>query len=122
MKYLILVQGSQQDFDVAPSADEVAEIDAALRKFNQDLKEAGEFVEAQGLAAPVHTRRVQVKEGEPLVTDGPYGETQEVLIGYWMVECESFDRATQIAGLLSKCPGPESVIDVRPIVGSGQDF
>jgi len=56
------------------------------------------------------------------VTDGPYAETQEVLAGYWIVECDSFDRATEIAAELTKCPGPvntsDAFIDVRPLADS----
>ena len=67
----------------------------------------------------MHARRIQLHNGVPVVTDGPYAETQEVLAGYWIVECDSFDRATELAAELSKCPGPAyasaSVIDVRPI-------
>ena len=40
-----------------------------------------------------------------MVTDGPYAEAEEVLAGYWIVECESFDRATEIASRLTSCPG-----------------
>ena len=77
----------------------------------------------RGLAAPVHTRRVQLAEGVPVVTDGPYAETQEVLAGYWIVDCDSFDRATEIAARLSGTPGPagaaeDAVADVRPIAES----
>jgi hypothetical protein len=61
-----------------------------------------------------------------VVTDGPYAETQEVLAGYWIVECDSFDRATEIATELSNCPGPAyasaSVIDVRPIAESRDEL
>jgi hypothetical protein len=46
---------------------------------------AGELVETRGLSAPVHTRRIQLKEGVPVVTDGPYAEAEEVLAGYWVV-------------------------------------
>ncbi|WP_020669529.1 YciI family protein [Amycolatopsis nigrescens] len=118
MKYVILVHGSQRDFDAATSAEELTAIGDYLREFNRELEEAGEFVDAQGLAAPVHTRRVELKQGVPVVTDGPYAETQEVVIGYWMVDCESFDRATEIAARLSLCPGPESAVDVRPVMGA----
>ena len=52
----------------------------------------------------------------------PYAETEEVLAGYWVVECASFDRATAIAARLTSCPGPASAsaayADVRPIVES----
>ena len=60
------------------------------------------------------------------MTDGPYAETQEVLAGYWIVECESFDRATEIAGRLANCPAPaevaSAVADVRPIADSRADL
>src|SRR3979490_902946 len=130
---MILTYGSQQDYDgmagkatdkPAWSAEDFAAMGAFMEKFNQDLLESGELVETRGLAAPVHTRRLGWQDGVPVVTDGPYAETQEVLAGYWIVECESFDRATDIAAGLSKCPGPEyasaSVIDVRPIA-EGRD-
>jgi hypothetical protein len=91
------------------------------------LVESGEFVDAQGLAAPVHTRRIQLQDGVPIVTDGPYPETQEVLAGYTLVECESFDRATEIAARLSKCPYPANapgafVVDIRPMLDSAADL
>ena len=53
----------------------------------------------------MHARRVQLQNGVPVVTDGPYPETQEVLAGYTIVECASFDRATEIAARLRQ-PGP----------------
>jgi hypothetical protein len=65
--------------------------------------------------------------GVPFVTDGPYAETQEVLAGYWIVECDSFDRATEIAGRLAACPAPEQLVanayaDVRPIMESAAEM
>jgi hypothetical protein len=61
-----------------------------------------------------------LRNGVPVVTDGPYAEAQEVLAGYWVIECDSFDRATEIAARLSACPAPEHVrarafADLRPI-------
>jgi hypothetical protein len=98
-----------------------------MQAFNQDLLDSGELVETRGLSAPVHTRRIQGKEGVPVVTDGPYAEAEEVLAGYWVVECDSFDRATEIAARLHSCPGPDHVrarayADVRPIDEHQPDF
>ncbi len=133
MKYLILTYGSQEDYDgmagraaagrPAWSAADFAAMGAFMESFTKDLIESGELVETRGLTAPVHARRIRLQDGVPVVTDGPYAETQEVLAGYWVVECESFDRATEIASRLSKCPGPEHVAakafaDVRPIAES----
>ena len=99
---------------------------AFMQGFNKALVDSGELVETRGLTAPAHARRIQLQNGAPVVTDGPYAETQEVLAGYWIVECDSFDRATEVAAELSKCPGPAyasaSVIDVRPIAESREEL
>ena len=137
MKYMIMLYGSQQDYDVmagkptdkpAWSADEVAAMHAFMESWNKELVESGEFVDARGLAAPVHTRRIRgLRDGVPVVTDGPYAETQEVLAGYTIVERESFDRATEIAARITTCPTPAGVtggefVDVRPILEGVEDL
>src|SRR6201991_4179470 len=131
VKYMILLYGSQQDYDMlagkatdkpAMSADEVAAMHAYMESFHQKLAESGELVDAQGLTAPVHARRVQLQQGAPVVTDGPYPETQEVLAGYTVVECASFDRATEIAAGLVNPDAPGEYVDVRPIAGSVEEF
>ena len=130
VKYMILTYGSQQDYDgmagrasdkPAWTAEDFAAMGAFMEAFTEDLTRSGELVENRGLSAPVHTRRIQAgPDGAPVVTDGPYAETQEVLAGYWVVECDSFDRATEIAAEFANCPAPEhvratAVADVRPI-------
>jgi hypothetical protein len=137
VKYMILTYGSQQDYDglagrSAPGAPawtpaEFKALGEFMTEFNAELAESGELVETRGLSAPVHTRRLRLEKGVPVVTDGPYAETQEVLAGYWIVDCASFDRATEIAARLSACPGPVSVagrevVDVRPIMESQADL
>ncbi|MFC3822261.1 YciI family protein [Planomonospora venezuelensis] len=130
---MIMLYGSQRDYDAMAgrpadpavwSAEDVAAMHAFMEKWNGELVESGEFVDAQGLTAPVHARRIRLENGVPVVTDGPYAETQEVLAGYTLVECESFDRATEIAARLADTPHPESAVltrewyvDVRPVAG-----
>lgn len=125
MKYMILLYGSQQDYDVlagkpteksAMSAEDVAAMHAYMESFHQKLADSGELVDAQGLTAPVHARRVQLENRVPVVTDGPYPETQEVLAGYTIVECDSFDRATEIAAGLVNPDADGEYVDVRPIL------
>lgn len=131
MKYMIMMFGSQQDYDVlsgTPSGKpawtpaEIAAMHEFMGAWNNELVDSGEFVAGHGLAAPVHTRRVRVRDGAPVVTDGPYPETQEVLAGYTIVEVASFDRAVEIASRLSKTPHPEHAdatdfyVDIRPII------
>jgi hypothetical protein len=129
VKFMILTYGSQQDYDEmagkpgerpAWSPEDFVAMATFMREFASELQQSGELVETRGLSAPVHTRRINLREGVPVVTDGPYAESQEVLAGYWIVDCDSFDRATEIAARLSSCPAPEHVrarayADVRPI-------
>ena len=137
MKYIILMYGSQQDYDAmagsagagAPawSAADFAAMGSFMESFGKDLAESGELVDTRGLTAPVHTRRIQLRNDVPVVTDGPYAESQEVLAGYWIVDCDSFDRATEIAARLTRIPGPpelgeRGVIDVRPIAESRDEL
>lgn len=133
MKYMILTYASQQDYDdmagrgTAWTADDFAAMHAFMEKFNNELAASGELVETRALAAPVHTRRLGTRDGAPVVTDGPYAETQEVLAGYWIVEVDSFDRATEIAARFSDCPVPPQAAatayaDIRPIVDSAADL
>jgi len=131
MKYMILLYGSQQDYDLlvgkptdkpAMSAEDVAKMHAYMESYHKDLVESGEFVDARGLTAPVHARRVQLRNGTPVVTDGPYPETQEVLAGYTIVECASLDRAIEIASGLVNPDAPDEYVDVRPILDSVADL
>jgi hypothetical protein len=136
MKYMILTYASQRDYDGMAgkpseepvwSAEDFAAMAEFMEAFNKDLTDSGELVETRALAAPVLTRRLQLQNGVPAVTDGPYAETQEVLAGYWILECDSFDRATEIAARLASCPAPEqvaatAVADVRPIADSAAEL
>lgn len=132
MKYMILTYGSQRDYDLmtgkstdgpALSPEDFAPMGAFMHAFNEDVERSGELVDTRGLTAPAHARRIQARGGAPVVTDGPYAETEEVLAGYWIVDCESFDRATEIAARLASCPSPGGIFadgyaDVRPIADS----
>jgi hypothetical protein len=132
MKCMILTYASQQDYDGMAghatdlpvwSPEDFAAAGAFMEAFNRELVESGELIETRAMAAPVHTGRLGAQNSVPFVADGPYAETQEMLAGYWIVEGDSFDRATEIAGRLGACPAPEHVAanayaDVLPIAES----
>jgi hypothetical protein len=91
---------------------------------NAELLNAGELVDAQGLAGPELARFV-TSDGKaaPVVTDGPFPETKELLAGYRMVDVESQARAIEIAARASAAPGPGGVpmqlpIEVRQVMGA----
>jgi hypothetical protein len=131
MKYMIMLHGSQQDYDMLagkPSAtpamtpEEIAAMHEHMGNIHQKLMESGELVDGNGLAAPVLARRVQLRGGAPVVTDGPYPETQEVLAGYTIVECASVDRAIEIASQFVNPEDDGDYVDVRPILGSVEEL
>ncbi|MDG9713213.1 YciI family protein [Streptomyces sp. DH10] len=135
MKYLVMVQGTQADYEAmrgkasagspAWSEDEIQAMFAYMGAINDDLSETGEFVDGQGLAEPAQTRHVTLgDDGKAVITDGPYSETKELLAGYWVLECESLERVTEIAERVARCPQPAGAPDypvvIRPIMdGSG---
>ena len=137
MKYMILLSGSQRDYDAMagkPAADEpgwtgadFAALGTFMESFNRELAESGELVETRGLTEPARARRIRIQQGTPVVTDGPYAESEEVLAGYWIVECDSFDRASEIAARLTQAPGPQHVrdrghVDLRPVAESREEL
>ncbi|MFE7899777.1 YciI family protein [Streptomyces sp. NPDC057424] len=135
MKYLVMVQGTQADYEAmrgkasadspAWSEEELQTMFAYMGAINDDLSESGELVDGQGLAEPAQTRHVTLgDDGKAVITDGPYSETKELLAGYWVLECESLERVTEIADRVSRCPQPAGApnhpVVIRPIMdGSG---
>jgi hypothetical protein len=83
---------------------------------NGELAERGELVDAQGLAGPEAARFV-VSDGvgAPVVTDGPFPESKELLAGYRLVDVESVGRAIEIAAQASAAPGPDGIPIQQPI-------
>ncbi|MFJ2023749.1 YciI family protein [Streptomyces sp. NPDC087897] len=136
MRYLVMVQGSQADYDAqagkgsvgSPVWDEKAmqAMFAHMGGINDDLAESGELITGYGLSEPAAGRAVSLDgEGRPVVSDGPYSETKELLAGFWVLDCESLERVTEIAARVARCPqpagAPEYPVLIRPIGGGIDD-
>jgi hypothetical protein len=128
MRFMLLQNYGQVESACPPMtewapADIKAHIDFQ-RALNDELAERGELVDAQGLAGPERARFV-VSDGAtaPVITDGPFPESKELLAGYRMVDVDSLDRALEIAAQSSAAPGPGGVpirqqIEVRQVLGA----
>ena len=97
-----------------------AHIDFQLA-LNAELLATGELVDAQGLSEQAKT--VTNSGTAPVVTDGPFPESKELLAGYRLIDVESIDRAVEIAARASAAPGPDGVpigthIEVRQVFGA----
>ena len=128
MKFLLLTRHNACDTGVGPMAEwDPADAEAhlaALRAINAQLTETGELLTMQALADPTSARIVHgLEAGTPLVSDGPYPESTELLAGYQLVDVADEDRAVEIAAQVAAAPGPggkpvNNRIEVRAVMFS----
>lgn len=115
--YLLAVHGPAErtEFGNYGSKEEMEEAFAATGAFNDRLRAEGYWVFAGGLQ-PASTATVVDGQGEtPVITDGPYLETKELLGGFWVIEAPDLDVALRLAAEGSKaCRGK---VEVRPFEG-----
>jgi hypothetical protein len=109
---LLMIPGGYEA--AAPGAMPPVEAVEKMMRFNEQLKEAGVLVTLDGLHPPSMGARVSFKDGKPVVTDGPFTESKEVIGGYWMIEVASREEAIDWATL---CPASANeVIEVRQVM------
>jgi|SRR5471030_2478073 hypothetical protein len=114
MKYMIMMFGSSAEMMESQSGDWILEMIAFMGTLDQDLRDAGELVDARGLADGSAAKTVTFKDGIPVVTDGPFAESKESVIGFWVVDVEGEARALEIATrVVAFTHGP---IEVRQVM------
>ena len=100
-------------YETAPPDEARPRAVAAMMKYNEALKDAGVLITLDGLHPPSMGARVSFATGKPVVTDGPFTETKEVLGGYWMIEVTSREEAIAWA---KSCPASENeIIEIRQV-------
>jgi hypothetical protein len=114
VKYILLIYNnpamlasfSKEELDVV-----FGDVDTIIA----ELTESGEWIGGEGLADPSQARTVRVRDGVPAITDGPFVESKEQLAGYCIFECESLERATEIA---ARWPDAHfAAVELRPLMG-----
>ena len=117
MKYILLMSGTKAGVDHyhAWSPKDVQAHMAVLQSINEQLTESGEFVATQGLAGPQEAKVVRGEKNGIPVTDGVFPESKEFLLGYWIVDVATPERAYAIAGQISAAPGPGRMPTNMPI-------
>jgi hypothetical protein len=116
MKYMILIQSNPQFLERWKALP-----DEQRERFGHDhlaltaeLADAGELVASEGLADPALARRVTVAGGQTFISDGPFAEAKEHLAGFYLVDCETEERALAIAARV-----PDAVwglVEVRAVL------
>jgi hypothetical protein len=113
MKYMLLIYGNEEIWSSFTKEDFetlVRETDA----HNASLFASGELVGAYGVADQVQAKTVRLRDGLPAVTDGPYLEAKEYIGSFYIVDCESLERAIEIAAEMPSAKFKE--IEIRPLM------
>jgi hypothetical protein len=128
MKYMIMTFGDASAWDALGlggreatwSEEQIAEHFRAMSAFYTDLAESGEMVTGFGLADPSHTMTVEIRDGRPVTSDGPYAEAKEVLAGFGIIDVASHDRAVELAARFAAIV--QTRVELRPVMDdSGQE-
>jgi hypothetical protein len=117
MKYILLMSGTKTGVDMyhAWSQRDIEAHMAVLQGISKELAKSGEFVATQGLADPGEARLVRGEKNGIPVTDGIFPESKEFLLGYWIVDVATVERADAIAARISVAPGPGGIPTNMPI-------
>lgn len=119
MKFMLMMNAPRGtgDYQVnAWSPDDLKAHIGFMMTLNKELSQAGEFVSAEGLAAPGEAKLVRApKKGGPPATDGVFPESKEFLAGFWIVDVDRPERAYDIAAKISAAPGPGGTPMMIPV-------
>ncbi|GAA1524279.1 YciI family protein [Actinomadura kijaniata] len=115
MQFLLIMYGNPRIWD-ALTEDERDEVMSGHGTFMETVTGAGEMISTVALADPSRSAVVRVRGGVPAVTDGPYVESKEYLGGYYLVECDSRERALELAALIPDAGVEGLGVEVRPVV------
>lgn len=118
MKYMLMMHAPRGTGDYAInnwSPEDFKAHIGFMRQFNRELTDAGEFVAAEGLAPPGDAKLIRAGSDGAPATDGPFSESKEFLVGFWIVNVESAERARALATKASNAPGPGGVPLNMPI-------
>ncbi|UBU18162.1 YciI family protein [Nonomuraea gerenzanensis] len=118
MKFLLIMHQNPQVWD-GLTEEQRNEVMSGHGGFMETITKSGELISTAALADPGQSAVVRVRGGVPVVTDGPYLEAKEFLGGYYLVECDSRERALELAALIPDAGVEGLGIEVRPVVFAG---
>jgi hypothetical protein len=117
MKFLLIMHLNPEVWD-GLTEEERTEIGDGHGAFIDAITGSGELITTQALADPSQSAVVRVRGGQPVVTDGPYLEAKEHLGGFYLIDCESRDRALELAAMIPDAKVEGMGVEVRPVMFS----
>ena len=114
MKYMVMMFGEAASMIETKPREWILEMFEFMRKVDADLRASGELVAGEGLADGTQAKTIRFQDGAPVATDGPFAESKESLIGYWIIDVENEARAVEFAKhVVAFTEGP---IEVRQVM------
>jgi hypothetical protein len=116
MKYVILIYSNPVSRQLWKefSTTERAEGLQAYEALTEELAASGELIVTEALADPNLGKRIHLRDGRTTTTDGPFAEAKELLAGFYLIECDSLERAV---GIASRVPEADlGLVGVRPVM------
>jgi hypothetical protein len=114
MKYTLMIYDDEKDGWTKLSPAEQQQLIGEYRQFTQQIKASGQFVAGEQLHPTSAATSVRVRNGQRVVTDGPFAETSEQLGGYYLIDARNLDEAIDVAG---RIPSARlGTIEIRPVV------
>src|SRR5215471_1937454 len=118
MKYMLLIYQNPANWSDRPPSEHDA-VMAEAGAIVGELTQSGEWIGGEGLADFTQTKTVRVRNGVPAVTDGPFLEAKEHLVGYCLFDCETPERALDIA---KRWPDARHwAVELRPLISGGSE-
>jgi hypothetical protein len=117
-RFIVSLIGDESFIEQA-SPEQVEQSLAEMDEYNDELKKAGVYLQADGLGPSASARTLRYGEdGKPVITDGPFAESKEQLAGFWILECDDIDKAVEWA---QRSPVRSGAIEVREIPDTAEE-
>jgi hypothetical protein len=117
MKFLLIMHNNPAVWN-ALTDEERGAIGDGHDGFIDTITKSGEMITTQGLADPSQSAVVRVRDGQQVVTDGPYLEAKEYLGGFYLIDCENKERALELAAMLPDAKIEGMGVEVRQVMFS----
>ena len=118
MRFMVIMKASKDsEAGVLPST----ELLAAMGAYNEELVKSGIMLAGEGLQSSATGARVSFRNGKPTVVDGPFGETKELIAGFWLWQVKSRQEAIEWAKRIPSPPDGEFSVEIRQVF-EAEDF
>jgi hypothetical protein len=122
MRYLALIYLNESELAAIPPK-EASDLNARHLDLNDRLRASGNFIVAEALGPAQDTKRVSKRNGKTHVIDGPFTEAKEVVAGFYLIEAETLEQATEIVsnipsvylGTIEVRPCRQLIVEGRPL-------